>query len=294
MSYKIEKFFVEKRVQIFKFLMETFNVSISDAQRMIDKRRVIYRGEVLMKKSFYIKGEIEVIVFVPKSRGLNVVFETNEFAIFDKPTGVLIHPSGRDTEYSLTHEVKYKFGMKANITHRIDKETSGVVLISKNKKSESLIKMMFENREIKKGYLALVRGEIKDEIVIDEPLMKNSDFSVVKLKMFVHPDGKKSKTIVKPIKYDSINNQTLVEVLPLTGRQHQIRVHLFHVKHPIVGDPLYGVDSKIATEYLEGVLSDENRIKHTHGERLMLHANWLEFNYDSRHYKLYSKGEYFI
>jgi len=282
-SYIKKTFFSKEKVKIFKFLMQTFDIKLNEAQKWIDKGRVFYKGKPVVKKAMSFKGKIEVVVFETVSRDLKPVFETNDFVIYDKPSGVLVHPQNRHTEYSITHEVKNRYGKYANITHRIDKETSGLLLCSKHKKAEREIKQLFENREIKKSYLALVKGKFKDKILVDEPISRNSDFDDIKLKVFIDKEnGKPSQTIFEPIKYDKEKNQTLVKAIPLTGRQHQIRVHLLHLGFPIVGDPLYGVDFKTAEDYLEQKLSEEERVKLTGAKRLMLHAHTLEFKYKNR------------
>jgi 23S rRNA pseudouridine1911/1915/1917 synthase len=288
MSFSVKKYYLKKRTKAFKFLIDQLGYTMKDAQRLIDRERVLVNGKVLMKKSAFIKGEIGIIEFVPQTQNIKPIFQTPSFALFDKPSGVLIHPRNRETEYSLTHEIKYLFGAKANITHRIDKETSGLVIAAKDSLTEKKIKLAFENREIKKGYLAFVKGKLDKELFIDQPILKNRDFSEVKLKVYIHEDGKASQTIIKPLEYFPAYDATLIEALPLTGRQHQIRLHLFHVKHPIIGDPIYGVDTKIAANYLDGKLSDEERINYTGASRLMLHANWIDFHYGNR-YIIYSK-----
>ena len=279
MSYKIKKFSVKSKVKAFKFLMENFDLPMRDAQRWIDKKRLLLNGEVIMQKSLDISGEIEVIVFEPTTRGLLPIFETRDFAVYDKPSGVLIHPANRFTEYSLTHELKHRYGSGANITHRIDKETSGLVVVAKHKEAEKSIKSLFESRDVKKSYLAYVKGEINTELFIDEPIIKNREFDEIKLKVQISQEGKSSQTIVEPLYYHDKLDITLIKATPLTGRQHQIRVHMFHVKHPIVGDPIYGVSVKVADDYLNGRLSEEERINLTGASRLMLHANTISFKY---------------
>ena len=291
MSFEIKTYYLKKKKKAFQFLKDELGLSMKEAQKLIDRERLLVNGNVVRKKSALIKGEIGVIQFVPQTRGLQPLFQTPDFALFDKPSGVLIHPRNRHTEYSLTHEIKYLFGQRANITHRIDKETSGLVIAAKNSITEKRIKLAFEKREIKKGYLAFVRGKLQKELFIDEPILKNRDFSNVKLKVYIHPEGKSAQTFVQPIRYFPEYNATLIEALPLTGRQHQIRLHLFHVKHPILGDPIYGVDTKIAADYLDGLLTEEERMKYTGAPRLMLHANWIDFIYKG-HYKIYSQYDF--
>jgi len=288
LSYKIKKFSVKRKVKAFKFLMENFNLPMRDAQRWIDKKRLLINGEIIMQKSLDIFGEVEVIVFEPNTRGLVPIFETRDFAVYDKPSGVLIHPANRFTEYSLTHELKYRYGSGANITHRIDKETSGLVVVAKHKEAEKSIKKLFEAREVKKSYLAYVKGKINTKLFIDAPIMKNREFDEIKLKVQISGEGKSSQTIVEPLSYHDKLDITLVKAIPLTGRQHQIRVHMFHVKHPIIGDPIYGVDVQVADDYLNGRLSEEERVKLTGASRLMLHANTISFKYKNT-FELVSK-----
>jgi 23S rRNA pseudouridine1911/1915/1917 synthase len=291
LSYKIKKFSVKSKVKAFKFLMENFDLSMRDAQRWIDKKRLLLNGEVMMQKSLDIVGEIEVIVFEPTTRGLLPIFETRDFAVYDKPSGVLIHPANRFTEYSLTHELKHRYGVGANITHRIDKETSGLVVVAKHKEAEKSIKTLFESREVKKSYLAYVKGKINTKLFIDAPIKKNREFDEIKLKVQISDEGKSSQTIVEPLHYHDKLDITLIKATPLTGRQHQIRVHMFHVKHSIVGDPIYGVSVKVADDYLNGRLSEEERIKLTGASRLMLHANTINFRYKNN-YEIVSKMQF--
>lgn len=291
MAYIKKKFFSQRKVKVFKFLIDNFDISISEAQRWMDKGRVFLKGKPVVKKAYSFKGEIEVVLFVPISHNLKPTFQTDEFVLFDKPSGVLVHPTARLTTYSITHEVKYLFGKEANIVHRIDKETSGLIMCSKNKKVEKHLKMLFESREVGKTYRALVEGEIKEPILIDEPIAKNSDFDDIKLMVYISDEGKPSQTQINPIYYDKEKNQTLVEALPKTGRQHQIRVHLNHIGNRIVGDPLYGLSFEQAESYLENRQSDEDRISITGASRLMLHAYSLEFSYKNK-FKILSQTKF--
>ncbi len=291
MAFEKIDFFIDKETKAFRVVMDKLVCSLREAQRYIDKQRLFCEDKVVSKKSKYIKGKISLVIFKPNTKGLTPIFQTDDFAIFDKPSGLLVHPKNRNTSYSLTDEVKYLFGDKANIVHRIDKETSGLVLAAKHRDAEIFFKNSFQKKEIKKGYLALVKGKVKSEIFINKPIKINRDYSKIKIKVFIDSEGKEAKTIIKPIKYFKENDTTLVEAIPLTGRQHQIRVHLFHMKHPIVGDPIYGTDYKSASDYLDGKLSKNERIKFTGANRLMLHANWIEFFYDKIRYKIYSKED---
>ncbi len=292
MAFIKKKFIFSKKVKAFLFLMREFDISQKEAQKWIDKKRVRVNGEILIKKGEMIDGEVEVSLYEPSPLGLKPIFQTEDFALFDKPSGVLVHPKNRETKYSLTDDVRVLFGKEANITHRIDKETSGLVLCSKNKRSEKYFKLAFEKREIKKGYLAYVKGRVDKNLKIEAPILKNREYSQIKLKVKIDESGKNAITFIKPIKYFSFLDITLIEAIPLTGRQHQIRAHMFHVKHPIVGDPIYGVNFENAQKYLDGKMSLSERVKIMGGERLYLHAYWLEFRYKGLIYKIYSKMDF--
>jgi 23S rRNA pseudouridine1911/1915/1917 synthase len=291
LSYKKKKFKIKRKVKAFRFLMDNFDLNMKEAQRWIDKGRVLIKDQPLTKKSAYLVGEFEVIYFQTSTRNLLPIFETRDFALYDKPSGILIHPTNRFTDYSLTHEIKHRYGKDANITHRLDRETSGIVLVSKNKKSEKEIKNLFEQRLVKKTYLCYVKGNIKKNFIVDEPILKNRCFDEIKLKVQIDQNGKRAITDFKPLYYNPIKNTTLLQATPHTGRQHQIRVHLFHAGFPIIGDPIYGVDTQIADEYLNKRLSNEQRLKLTGANRLMLHAYSIEFFYKNR-FKIVSKESF--
>jgi 23S rRNA pseudouridine1911/1915/1917 synthase len=238
-----------------------------------------------------VSGNITLLVYEPRPRGLLPIYENEFFAVFDKPSGVLAHPRDRATEYSLNDEIKYLYGKNANIVHRLDKETSGLLMVSKNKSEERELKKLFEDKNVRKEYIALVNGEIKESLVIDAPILVNSNYDTIKLKVCIDARGKKAVTEVFPIKYFKDLNTTLIKVVPKTGRQHQIRVHMFHVEHSIVGDPIYGVDAKITALYLDGKMDLELRLKLTKASRLLLHADKLSFEYKNRQYNFKSQAD---
>ncbi|WP_345979989.1 RluA family pseudouridine synthase [Sulfurimonas sp. HSL3-2] len=294
MPFIIKKFHLEEKQKAFLFLIREIGCSQSEAQRFIARGRLFSNGDLVLKDKEEISGDIEFITFEPITKGLKPTFETEEFVLFDKPSGMLIHPQNRYTPYSLIDEVKYQYGMDANITHRIDMETSGLVLCAKNKESERDIKMMFQERDMQKRYLALVYGRFEKELTCKEPLKVNKDATSGVLRSIVKVDlsGKSSETFFKPIEYFEDLDMTLVECYPHTGRQHQIRVHLFHVKHPIVGDPLYGVEEEITTKYLDRELKGKERIISTGASRLLLHAYELSFIYKGKEYKIKSNVDF--
>lgn len=288
MAYTLKKFVLEKPTLAFRFLMDTFDISMGEAQKMVDKRRVFVEEEQLLKKSALIVGNIGVVVFEGNPKGLLPVFETEDFAVFEKPSGVMMHPRKRSDGYTLNDEIKSLYGKDANAAHRIDKSTSGLVLVGKHKQAEIDLKRIFATRQVQKSYLALVHGKIDDVIIINEKLKRDVETSQIRLKVHVDERGKSSQTKITPLRYFVDKNATLVEAIPYTGRQHQIRVHLFHVKHHIVGDPIYGIDEVYAEKFLDGLMSEEEQFELTKSSRLLLHAQSLTFEYKGIPYKIES------
>jgi 23S rRNA pseudouridine1911/1915/1917 synthase len=289
----MKKMYAPIKQKAFLYLIKELDYTQKEAQRLIAKGRLFINGEPMTRTAGEIEGEFEFIYFEPITKGLEATAVYDEFVVFDKPSGVLIHPQNRKTPYSLIDELKYQYGRDANIAHRIDQETSGLVLCARNKESERDIKMMFEQRDMKKKYLALVHGELKESICIEEPLLRREDESaIVRMVVKVHEEGKASKTDIRPLKYFAETDMTLVECSPYTGRQHQIRVHLFHVKHPIVGDPIYGQSEEDIVKFLDKELDAEKRIELSGASRLLLHANELEFELYDSVYNIKSKVDF--
>jgi len=282
MPFVKKPFYIKKPIKAFLFLIRQFNLTQGEAQRFIDKGRVIINGVSIYDKSATIKGDIEIVYFEPKGRGVKPIFQNKDFLVYDKQSGVLTHPNTIATEYSMLDEIRAYSGANANATHRIDMETSGLLLASRHKKAEQFLKSSFERKTIQKYYLAWVKGKLTEHFVVEEAIKIRNDYSTNKHKVEISEDGKYAKTEFRPIKYNKKYNTTLVECKPLTGRTHQIRIHLFHVKHPILGDPIYGTDFKYATKYLDGTISQNERYKTTGATRLLLHANSLEFSYNNK------------
>jgi len=293
MPFIIKRFHLDTEQRALLFLIRTLGYTQREAQRFIAIGRLFADGAVITKSTEQIKGPLEFVCFEPQSRGLHPTFQTDEFALFDKPSGVMVHPQNRYTPYSLIDEIKSHFGMQANIAHRIDQETSGLVLASKNKKSERTLKMMFENREMNKRYVAMVHGHVSRETKITVPLLrKKDDSAIVRMVVKVHESGKASETTITPLHYYPELNMTLVQAKPLTGRQHQIRVHLFHVKHPIVGDPIYGQKEEDIIRFLDREISPEERIEKSGASRLLLHASQLDYAFKGNQYSIHSKTDF--
>ena len=285
MPFVKEKFIVEEKSLAFLYVMSALNYTQGQAQRHIAKGRLIINGESMTYTGAMIEGDVEMVFFRPKGKGLRPTFQNNDFMLFEKPSGVLVHPNTMATPYSMLDEVRSIAGDNANSTHRIDMETSGLLLSSKHKKAENILKTSFEKRTIKKSYLAWVDGELKEPFTSKESIKVNKEgYDKTKHKVFISEEGKASHTDFVPLEYDPTLDATLVACYPHTGRLHQIRIHLFHVKHPILGDPIYGASYEASDAYLDMLQSDEERLLHHGAPRLMLHAQSLEFTYGNRFY----------
>jgi 23S rRNA pseudouridine1911/1915/1917 synthase len=152
---------------------------------------------------------------------------------------------------------------------------------------------MFQERDMQKKYLALVHGELKEPLCVEAPLLRfQAESALVRMVVKVDESGKASKTEFTPLKYFNDLDMTLVECKPYTGRQHQIRVHLFHVKHPIVGDPIYGQSEENIIKFLDRVLTPQDRIDNSGATRLLLHASELEFELYGQKYEIESKLDF--
>lgn len=193
---------------------------------------------------------------------LPVLYEDDDCIVINKPVGILSHSKGAfNPEATVATFISSKVtGMdsdRAGIVHRLDRATSGVMICAKNPESQSWLQKQFAQRRTKKTYFAVIHGQLKpEEAVIDMPIERNPK----QPKQFrVGQDGRSAQTAYKTVA--SGNNHSLLELKPVTGRTHQIRVHLKQLGHPIVGDALYGGEPS---------------------ERLMLHAASLELTLPSR------------
>ena len=260
-----------------------------EAQRLIDKGRLICDGEVVSEKNALLSGKICLIEYETNPRGLKPIFECDKFAVFDKPSGVLSHPNGRHCEYSLNDEIWSLYGREASVAHRLDCETSGLIVVGKDKNAVVNLKKLFENRQVYKSYVALTQGKISENLRIEANMDLANDYDDVKMRMQICEDGKSAVTEILPIEYFADIDATLVRAVPLTGRQHQIRLHLFHVEHKILGEPLYGLSRPQIEKILDKEMSKTERILTTGAPRLLLHSDEISFKFDGVEYEIKSK-----
>lgn len=184
---------------------------------------------------------------------IETVYENENFAIVNKPSGMLTHATSTQKTETLVNALLHKFNgqlsdingkFRAGIVHRLDKNTSGLLLVAKNNSAHEKLAKMIKDREIEKRYRAIVKGVIDKNIVIDEPIGRSKTNPT---KMDVVQDGKQSLTEVYIL--EQFKDATYLDINLKTGRTHQIRVHLSHIGHPIFNDTLYGFGKqKIKTE----------------------------------------------
>jgi len=195
---------------------------------------------------------------------IKILYEDSNILAIDKPSGILVHPDQRSTEKTILDLFLKKYP-KLEIVHRLDKDTSGVMLLAKNKKTHEFLKNQFVNREIKKNYRALVSGFVKnDHGVINKPIGRSPrDFRRYLSGRGVRGEVREAITEYKVLKrfLDRKEKFTYLEIRPKTGRTHQIRVHMKYLNHPIVCDSLYNPDGACP----KGI------------SRMALHAKSIEF-----------------
>jgi len=197
---------------------------------------------------------------------IDVLYEDAEVVAVDKPPDLAVHPSGRHLSDTLIQRIHayYRDEIEANsvaprLRHRLDRETSGIVLVGKRPLTHGLVASQFENREVEKEYLAVVWGEMREDSGTIELSLGPSRISRIRLKMAVLSDGQPARTDWFVV--DRRAGYTLVKCRLYTGRQHQIRVHLAAIGHPVVGDKLYGPDEGCFERAADNALTDRDRLR---------------------------------
>lgn len=291
MPFVSQTFEVAQTQKAFLWLMRTLQCSQKEAQKILDKHRLT-QNNLPIHKSQEILGKVTLKHFIPSPFYLPKILQTPYFVIYDKPHKLLTHPKGIYPHLSLCDALKFEFGLEANPIHRLDSETAGLLLCSIGKKYETPLKLLFEKNLVKKTYLAKVKGKISHPMIVDQPIAtppKNTKHNNLSIRSFLSPLGKPSQTHLKPLSYDACSDTTLLEIKPITGRTHQIRLHLSFIGHPILGDPLYGCKDCHAQDYLEKELSDEEREEFFGSPTLQLYAYALDFTFLDTDYKARSK-----
>ncbi|WP_158654389.1 pseudouridine synthase family protein [Helicobacter pametensis] len=250
----------------------------------MDKNRLT-QNNLPIHKSQSIVGEVSLTHFFPSPLHLPKILQTPYFVVYDKPHKLLTHPKGTYPHLSVCDALKYEFGSYANPAHRLDYETAGLLLCAIDHRFETPIKLLFEHNQIQKTYIARVLGHITQKQLIQAPILvpkKGEKTYNLSIRSKISPQGKDSQTLITPLCYDQKTHTTLLRIHPLTGRTHQIRLHLSYIGHPILGDPLYGCQDSDAQAYLEETLSDEERMRRFGAPFLHLWAYELSFEWMGR------------
>ena len=243
-----------------EYIKTKYDMSRSKAQKLNNDNLILVNGE--HKNNSYIvedKDVIELIEnkeYVPsKFKGenipLDIVYEDEDIVIINKANGMVVHPASGNYENTLVNALIYRYNLddtnvRSGIVHRIDKDTSGLVIVAKNDKTLELLTEMFKNKQIKKTYLAIVDGVINNKSgTINAPITRDVKD---RKKMMVGKDGKNSITHFYVLK--TFKNNTYLSLNLETGRTHQIRVHMAYIGHPITNDKVYGKENTSFGQYL--------------------------------------------
>lgn len=241
---------------------------------LIDNGNVILQGKTKIKAGLKLKGDEVIVVTIPDDVELDVeaenipidiVYEDKDLIVINKSSNMVVHPAPGNYNGTLVNAILYHVKdlssingvIRPGIVHRLDKDTSGLIVVAKSDESHVKLVDMFKDKTIKKSYVAIVKGVIGKETGRIESLIGRNPFDRKKMAV-VEKNGKIAITNYKVLDRSAKHTLVLVEIE--TGRTHQIRVHMKHIGHPIEGDIVYGRGNDIAL-------------------RQMLHAYKLEFNH---------------
>lgn len=240
---------------------EMEDVSRGEVIRMIKSGAITVNGKNT-KPSYSLKGSdvIEIGEYVDRSQEItpnknifiDIIENNDDFLIVNKHLGLQVHPSHREREKTLVNALLARFpeikGVgedeeRPGIVHRIDKDTTGLLIVAKNQKTFTALKKCFSKREVKKTYHAIVFGHFDEKTgEIDAPIARATSYKKQKIAFGKYKgDSRESQTLYEVIEQYKINDLplSLVEITPKTGRTHQIRVHMAHIGHPLLGDERY-------------------------------------------------------
>ena len=242
----------ESGIRLDKALADLTELSRSQANEAIKNGNILVNGKAVKAKYSVKEGDLvtydlpepEVLEYEAEDIPLDIVYEDDDVAVVNKPQGMVVHPSVGHTSGTLVNALMYHIHdlssingvVRPGIVHRIDKDTSGLLMIAKNDRAHQALAEELKDKKSLRKYLAIVHGNISnDRGVIEAPIGRSEKD---RKKQAVTAKGKPAVTHFKVL--ERFGDYTLVELTLETGRTHQIRVHMAYIGHPVAGDPLYG------------------------------------------------------
>lgn len=263
-------------MRIDAYLRANTELSRSRISALIQEGALHVNGNMELKPSFKVEGgqsielqvpQARVVDIIPQNIPIDILYQDGDIVIVNKPCGMVVHPAAGNEDRTLVNALMYHVHdlsgiggeMRPGIVHRLDKDTSGLILIAKNDKAHVALSEQFKERSMEKHYRAVAYGNFGEEYgLIDAPISRHP---VDRKKMAIVADGKPSQTEWTVI--SRLKSATYLDVHLLTGRTHQIRVHMHSIGHPLLGDRIYAPSIKT----------------NVHIPRLMLHAYSLAFTH---------------
>lgn len=284
MSKTYELTVEKQKGRLDKYISEQIpDLSRSRVKELIDDDKILVNGKK-EKPSYKVADQDNISIEVPPKKPLNlepenlnldIVYEDDDVIVVNKPQGMVVHPAAGHPDHTLVNGLLYHTqelakspeGFRPGIVHRIDKDTSGLLMVAKNDKARESLEKQLANKTNKREYLALVHGNFESQSgVINAPIGRNP---YNRKQMAVNPNGKAAVTHFTVL--EQFKDYSLVKCILETGRTHQIRVHMKYIGHPLAGDPLYGP---------KNTLKGKGQFLHaeTLGFEQPTTGKWLEFS----------------
>ena len=247
----------EENIRIDIYLAKVSNLSRSKIQKLIKDNKVLVNNKSI-NASYLVKLNDEITledeeVFDSEAKGenipLDIIYEDDDLLVINKKSGMVVHPAPGHYTSTLVNALLYKYDLvgeknRPGIVHRLDKDTSGLMLVAKNSFTLDKLSSMISKKEVERKYLAIIEGVLEhDRATIDAPIGRDPN-NRQKMKV-TDVNSKDAITHIKVLK--KFKNNTLIECLLETGRTHQIRVHLAYINHPVLNDPVYS--NKKSTDF---------------------------------------------
>ncbi|NQZ29088.1 MAG: RluA family pseudouridine synthase [Mycoplasmatales bacterium] len=289
----MEKLVARYTDRIDKYIADNTAISRTDIQTLIKGHAINVNGISVRKANFKVKenDEIEVTQVIQREMNvvaeameIDVIYEDDDLIVVNKPTGLVVHPAPGHPNGTLVNGLMHRFKgqlsdingeVRPGIVHRIDKDTSGLLVVAKNNRSHQFLAQQIKDHDVKRTYMALVKGRVTNEVThIDLPVGRD-----VKHRQRMAVQRQNSKHAKTHVFIEKVmENTTLVRCELETGRTHQIRVHLAYIGHPIIGDSLYGTQLDSFGQRLHAYKLE---LTHPNGELMKFEAPLPKEFYDN-------------